>query len=237
VVEALGDLGDPRAVDALVDVLKSDDLRFEAILALEKLGDPSAVGPLEALQDDPSELVRDRAARALESLDSSRLEARRKELADRGLAGLVAILGGERISDDGIEAMKLLTDAGERAVPLLVDSLGSHDWTVRWRSAVILGRIGDRAAAQPLIDALSDSNVEVRFYAAEALGRLGDPSAVGPLIAALHDSGNYVQQAAAEALGNLGDSRAAEPLTTAAQQAREDYVREAAAKALEKIGS
>jgi HEAT repeat protein len=69
--------------------------------------------------------------------------------------------------------------------------------------------------------------------AAEALGRIRDPRAVEQLIAALKDEEIGVREAAAKALGEISDPRAVEPLIAAL---RDKEVREAAAKALDKLG-
>lgn len=49
--EALGRLGDPRAVDDLIGALQDEDrlVRKKAVWALGALGDPRAVRPLRAL--------------------------------------------------------------------------------------------------------------------------------------------------------------------------------------------
>ncbi len=54
--EALGRLGDPRAVEPLIDTLWDDDarVRTKAAWALGMLGDPRALGP-------PAETLPDRA--------------------------------------------------------------------------------------------------------------------------------------------------------------------------------
>ena len=51
VVETLGELGDKRATEPLVDAIKSDDpaTRYYAARALIKLGDKRAIAPLERL--------------------------------------------------------------------------------------------------------------------------------------------------------------------------------------------
>jgi HEAT repeat protein len=65
----------------------------------------------------------------------------------------------------------------------------------------------------------------------------GDPRAVDPLVSALKDEGAAVRSRAAGALGDLGERRAIEPLTYLASRDEEQYVRWAAAEALERIGA
>ena len=58
------------------------------------------------------------------------------------------------------------------------------DPELRERTAITLGRIGDRRAAQPLVDALRDEDALVRERAASALAQLAIPP-IEPLIAML----------------------------------------------------
>jgi HEAT repeat protein len=53
---ALGNLGDPRAVDLLIAVLKGSgaDHRWEATKALGKIGDMRAIEPLGAILENPN---------------------------------------------------------------------------------------------------------------------------------------------------------------------------------------
>ena len=68
--EALGEIGDPKAVDPLIASLKDDDerLRASAAYALGALGDAKAVEPLAAALEDESVLVAANAAEALGKL-------------------------------------------------------------------------------------------------------------------------------------------------------------------------
>jgi HEAT repeat protein len=73
---ALGEIGDPRAVDPLIYALQDEDeesdVRSGAARALGEIGDPRAVDPLvEALQDE-DENVRLRAAWALGEIGDAR---------------------------------------------------------------------------------------------------------------------------------------------------------------------
>ena len=64
----LGKIGDPRAVEPLIDALQDDafaNVRGRAAEALGEIGDPRSVEPLIAALNDEDWLVRGRAARAL----------------------------------------------------------------------------------------------------------------------------------------------------------------------------
>jgi len=95
-------------------------------------------------------------------------------------------------SDDPKQAaqgLKVLIEAGTRAVPLLMAEVEGavHDFRPGRRERVTrallaLGRIRDRAATRLIADALASEDGWVRVYAAQALGDLGDPWAVVPLV-------------------------------------------------------
>lgn len=68
--EALGRLGDPRAVDPLIDALWDDDarVRTKAAWALGMLGDPRALVPLQKLYRIEREDARDTIQEAMEMI-------------------------------------------------------------------------------------------------------------------------------------------------------------------------
>jgi HEAT repeat protein len=65
--EALGRMGDQRAVVPLIQALRDEDwrVRMKAAWSLGRLGDPSAIGPLREAQRDPMEGVQEMAKEAL----------------------------------------------------------------------------------------------------------------------------------------------------------------------------
>jgi HEAT repeat protein len=80
-IRALEEVGDKRAVQALISALQdpSPDIRNAAADALGSIGDPSAIGALEALSGDtdtntsgPPRAVRDAAAAAIRQLKNAR---------------------------------------------------------------------------------------------------------------------------------------------------------------------
>lgn len=99
--------------------------------------------------------------------------------------------------------------------------------TRKWDEAAGLGK----PAVEPLIQVLR------RFGwpdAREALAKIGKP-AVEPLIQSLEDHATWARFSAAIALGEIGDKRAVEPLTQLLNNEKNEEIREAAEKALEKI--
>lgn len=66
-VNSLGELGDPKAVDGLIQTLRDeeDSVRWASAEALGKIGDSRAIEPLTMVLNDSHKLVRKNAAKAL----------------------------------------------------------------------------------------------------------------------------------------------------------------------------
>jgi hypothetical protein len=97
----------------------------------------------------------------------------------------------------------------ELAKSLLEDS----SYKVRLQAALLLGRLGDRAAVDPLVKALGDENKTVRAMAAQSLGKLGAPEAAAPLKALLdRERDSFVRGQAQQAIASLeGGARGGGP--------------------------
>lgn len=159
--EALGLIGDERAVGPLLEALADEqdsDLRREAARALGRLGDRRAAEPLILALADEDEHVRWAAAGALGEVGyPDALEA---------LCDLVQRQGGSWLGldeEEDYEAAEWLSGELARL------------------AAYALGRIGEPEGVAPLLEALSDSHPEVRWQAAEALGEIGQPEALPEL--------------------------------------------------------
>ncbi len=172
--EALGRLGDPRAVEPLTAALNDRDsgVRRAAIKALGQLGHPRAVEPLIAALGDQRYEVRPAAAEALGQLGDP-----------RAVEPLIAALG-----------------RGTPAAAEALGQLGEPKWQEVVRGDIEdfarLAACGDPRAVEPLIVALGRGTPA----AAQALGQLGNPQAIEPLIAALGHQWYTVRRAAAKAL-------------------------------------
>jgi len=219
-LEALGQLGDARAVGAVVAVARRGTdgaVRQRAVETLGQLGDPRAVGPLLAVLDDDEPSLRAGAATALGQIGDGRAARPLTEALEDD---------DERVRRRAISALGQIW----RLPPLV--RLGDDSPAVRQGAALALGQVRDRRVVRPLVAALRDQDGSVGASAATALGQLGDAQAVEPLVSALLTSKEpAARQSAAEALGNLGDRRAVEPLVAALKD-RERDVRRRVATAL-----
>ena len=201
---ALGDIGDARAVPALIEGLEDNPMVFSA---LGKIGDARTVPLLlDGLRQGRfRKLVNEECVmEALGDIGDARavpllIEALKDALLEKELA----YFGHIRTP---AEALGKIGDT--RALPVLLDALKHQDWAARQVGAEALGKLGDDQAVPPLIEALTDNAEAVRNTAAKVLGDIGDARAVPPLIEALKDD-RYLTLPCrvAEALGKLGDPR------------------------------
>jgi len=247
--DALGRLGDGRAVEPLVRLFARSDpvLRQVIVQALDRLGwQPqegemaarywilkrdwgrcAALGPdattalLDALQDDDPSLVAGAATALGQGGDL------------RALEPLIAIA---RHPDSTVRAavtgaLGALGDT--RAVMPLISAMQDPEVSVVVAAVAALGRVG-APGVPPLLEALRSTNADLRSAATRALAEIGVP-AVTALIRALADRDLHVIIGAAEALGRIGDRRAVDPLL-ACLESDTSHVRQAVCQALGEIG-
>ena len=221
--QALGELGDARAVEPLIDALTQEiDLGVSDTIsvALGKIGSP-AVEPLIAILRTGEALDRLRAVEVLDTIGDERaiepfITALKDE--DRDVRKAAA-WGLARTGTPDVEPLvALLKDDykwARAAAAKTLDELGwqptqdaeSVDYWVAkgdWDAVVEIGI----PAVQPLVDILESKDQEMRRAAAEALGRIGDERAVEPLVVILNNPGEKedVRETVIEALRNMGVS-------------------------------
>lgn len=204
--EALGEIGDARAVKSLIRLLGDKDhiiyqrfdddsveisgsVQFAVADALGKIGDKMAVPAL---------------IQALRSRDFIATWSAVRALGNIGDVSAVDYLTEHLSSDEALEALTKIKDP--KVVEVLIQKLkGGHgSANVQIAAARILGRIRDSKAVEPLIKALSDEYWEVRREAAWALGMIGDARAVEPLLRVRSDDEDgQVRSVAADALTQL----------------------------------
>jgi cyclophilin family peptidyl-prolyl cis-trans isomerase len=228
-IMALGRIGYPSSVTALIEILNNDrtpEIRALAAFSLGEIESHYAVTPLlDRLQptNETSVEVRARAVEALGKIGSNPLSA-----ASLGRYGVGAVAESiakllpaptEQPSEDakfvGSLALTALLKLRQAAtVPSIIAQLNSVDADLRWQAANALARIreGIAPAVPVLITKLEDKNTIVRATAARALGAARDPQAIAPLIKLLSDPEEHAVVNAINALGAVGDARAAEPL-------------------------
>jgi len=219
--EALGNMGDDKAVLPLIAVLEDsdEDLRIRTARSLGKLGDSRAVNPLmRALEhtysraENRESVIISEALTAIgEPTDEPLLsgikdpdeEVRHRSLIALGHTWMLPAVTDLASNDPQIRrkaAMELGEIADERAIEPLLAALKDHDQLVRWEATRSLGCIWQF----PTLTKLGDTEAKTRCEAAKALGKMTGDRMIEPLIAALRDPDSVVRERAAEALGDLG---------------------------------
>lgn len=203
---ALGNIGDPRAVEPLIESLDDSDfiVRRNSVDALGDIGDPRAVEPLIKTLDDESFMGRINSVDAL------------GKIADpRAIEPLINILG-DHVEDVQDLAAIVLSNMGSIAVEPLINALENPNKCIQAYAASILGNIGDHRAVLPLIKVLEappayyidphpdDPEWDVQVVSAITLGTIRDHRAIEPLKRALMSSNSALSFSASEALKQMG---------------------------------
>ncbi len=227
--EALGQIGDPKALEPLINALKDEQwiVRRSAARALGNICSPHAIDPLIKTLEDENLDVRCEAALALGNIGDS-----------RAVEPLIKMLKGGKETTAAIVALGEIGDP--RAVDTLILALRDGVWgadEVSANAATALGKIGDARAVKPLLRALEEVG-QLLHYAkthfnipketlgkhmetvyGTALSEINDPQAVDMLAEALKDSNpNRLINPypyAAQALGKIGSPDAARALVAA----------------------
>lgn len=181
----LGELGDVRAVDILINSLQTRDrrLRNNAILALGNLGDQRAIPILQNILNGQDLRIKHAAILALASLnDTTVVPLMIAQLTPETLAlrsgqpgwdiplGVAAALGNLRSS---------------KKMDVLISLLNHKQGRVRQQAVRSLGKIGDQRAAGAVSKLLQDASSQVRNAAVRTLATLGTKKVVDDLIVLL----------------------------------------------------
>lgn len=220
ILNALGKLGDRRAIPRITEMLDnaSPKVRAAAAEASGLLGDASVIPMLGPRLLDPDDQVKIAAARALGVLG---------DLSTVPL--LISSLGDD---DEGVRHVirNTLCRLGEPVLPYLIDALGSPSGDIRAGAAECLERLGYTPAttaekclflraqgnwialgalgsdAIPLLkETLLSGDDEDRIGAIGAFAHMTGPEAIGPLIDALNDNNFIVQRMVMVALIDFGE--------------------------------
>jgi len=197
-IKALGDTGDKKVTEPLLNLLgrAEDETAYVALLeALGDLKDERAVGALLRLLEHRNALV---ASKAAESIG---------KIGNRGVVPvLVKVARKSTMTSVRYSAVFALGELGDsEPVDMLLGFLKSEDASLRYAAAHSLAMIADEKALDALLEVLcSDTSWGVRWAAAKGVGRIckGKPNtkAVGCLIDALLDENETVRK---EALSSL----------------------------------
>ena len=158
--KALGGLGDARAVEPLVEMLRhhaKPDWRYVAADSLAELGDVHAIEPLVTALNDSNYNVRYGVARALGKFGSAAVEPLLTALKDSN-------------PNMRIGAARALAAIGDsRTVVPLARALTDQYVDVRLAAGEAVQKFGDDRAVEYLTTDLNDNRQDVRELAASAL--------------------------------------------------------------------
>ena len=151
-------IGDKRAVPALIETLKDENINYQAAIVLGDLGDERAVPALlDALERARAE------PRNLSSMNMSQgLWAGYALLGLRHPKGLPTVVEflrpvyGEALRRYAVDTLGKFGE--EDAVPFLINALQDTDAEVRVNAIMALGRIGDKSAVPALKELLKNND-------------------------------------------------------------------------------
>jgi HEAT repeat protein len=205
VVRILGLIGNTKAVEPLIDVLKDNSVvvRSEATKALGLISDRRATVSLIDLLTNKNEwiTVRINAASLLGSIKD-----------ERAVMPLIDELKSDitSIRSNAVVALGNIKD--KRAVPLLVQIMENpkEDDAIRANAVTALDSIGDLRTTPAILNALKSDNVTIRQNAVVAVGDISIKESVDTLIAIVGnlDELTALRASAAESLGKIGDKKA-----------------------------
>ena len=248
-VVALGRIGDPAAVPALVGAMTGDDeLTIVAAGALGKIGDRRCFDALLEMLGRPDAAVRQASIAAINSLGHPEMAGRALALLEDpnpyvresavkiagyfGYAECTDLLlercrdADENVRRAAIEHITYLED--DRVVPTLVDALGNAPPRVRAAAAAALAQVDGPTALPHLLGALGDSDSWVRYFAARSIGKHGYVESLDAIAAAANnDAASHVRIAAVDSLGQIEGPGAVAVLTSFVESPDPDLARTA----------
>ncbi len=232
--ESLGMIGDPRAIDPLLEISRRSDAALMKSIGADA-AEKTPVSEAEATNEDGvdanpykfKEMVVFKIDQLpVEYFQPDGTPLPRKELVVRGL------------KDNSQQMRQMAAKAAigldsEDVVEPLIEALSNpfEVESVRFMAAEALGGMQNEKSVDSLLLALKDDNVAVRYSAAAALSGRKDEIIVRALIDATRDRDKFVRASVAYALGTTGEPQALKALLACAADENE-VVRFSAAKAI-----
>lgn len=247
IANALGNIGDPHALDTLRTLLLDDEsahVRRKAAEAMGQLDDPLVTDPLVQALDDADASVR---ASVVDVLASVGGVAVIDILIDRGLsdedygvrwqaANALAGIGrptmpalldvlmepGTMVYEGALDAVSQM---GEVAVSDLLNTLVRGKKSLRRGVGEALIRVGSPATSH-LLDILDDVGRPIKATIIAIMGEIGDRAAVDALLGLARHEDAWIRLNTAAALGQIGDDRAVPILVELLDDGEEPFFKE-----------
>jgi len=239
-VSALGNLGDARAVESLIEILKNSNelaLRKAAARSLERLVALSELNPLfqQFQQEDVNQLPAD----ILDGQHSESAEILGLLLVDRvtNTATLEAPFGIQFRHRSEALYQKVNEGSLVKLAEQYIQIATEPEQEIRRTCLSILGTLKPISAIEPLVKVLRDNNEipGIRFQAGLALSQIGTP-AVDALIAAFNEADTAAKDIAASALGTIGGIQTRDFLINALETTDDPAIQLTLVDAIAKIG-
>jgi HEAT repeat protein len=207
-----GRLGLAEARDGLLKprILDSPDpnLRWSAVQALGRLGDPRDIIPLTRHLQDKDWLVRNEARKVLAEAVGRLGDCTTGPHAGAAVDTLIHLLFLESETLRPL-VIRNLCRHGSRALPALRESLHEPSPSMLAGVVRVLGLLYDKHSLPELVRLAGHPDRRVRHAVAEALGRLGGPDAARTLVRMMAVRQEDVCDAAGAALAELGSEAVA----------------------------
>jgi HEAT repeat protein len=213
-IHALGEIRDPRAAPALLDLLGDEFFRGPALEALGSLADRSALPRLVPHLHDPEPVLRNAAIRAVvaieerataagESLDPEVQAALKRE----DLVGhLLEMLSDDDPANQRTAVVTLGWLREPRSVRSLIALLAQAGLQEHASHALVSIGFADRPAFEEGLAHLDDA---VRAGTVRCLSWIAPPAAIALVAPLIHDPSTEVRAETVAAIGRLGDEDAA----------------------------
>jgi len=168
----------------------NEDIRFWAVKALVKIGQPSVSLLKEALEHG----TRHMACQAAIALG---------DIGDDSAVSLLVKALGHKVWSVRSNAHEALIKFGEKSLTGLEGAMESVDENVLYWSARTLGKIGGKSR-DILLKALKSGSEQHRFIVAAALAETGDSRIIDLLVRNCREGNWIVKKRSADALGEIG---------------------------------
>jgi len=201
--EALGRLGDLRAIPALIESLQNDqsgEVCAAVVRALGALGGEDAIAALmKVAKERPEGLDWEGDWDTWWDVQLAAVRALGEHGVEEATPLMLDIMDSDETQDIDAAIFTALSKIKGTGVDALLERLRSGRPLHRRRAAIALGRSGENRVAKALGKALLDEASEVRAATALALAELGEHRYLSALLLLLRDKSEEVRSAAVEA--------------------------------------
>ncbi len=170
VAKALGEIGDEKAVSALISALEDRLILDQSVQSLLEIGEGAIEPLIEVLKKSDKQSVRWRISRIL------------TEIGDPVVPALLKELKNEKWFVRRNSCMLLGKIGDKNIIQHLKDLMKDNHVQVRREAIVAIGNLASYDAEDILLEALEDEYGTIRRYAVFLLGNVGTEKSVDPLI-------------------------------------------------------